>query len=68
MRGTTTATVAEIVFWSLIGIHLLQWLAFRELLSGSRNGALGDLVGTLLFGIVHIHEVRATAETAKDEG
>ena len=67
-RGTTIATVAEIAFWGLVGIHLLQWLAFRDLMKGSRNGAVGDLIGTLLFGLVHVHEVRAELEASKSEG
>ena len=59
---TTYALVARFAFWGLLIIHAMQWLAFRELLKGSPNSVLGNLTGTLLFGIVHIHEVRAEVE------
>ncbi len=59
---TTYALVARFAFWGLLIIHAMQWLAFRELLKGSSSSALGNLTGTLLFGIVHIHEVRAEIE------
>jgi len=55
-------TAGQYLFWGLLIIHAMEWLAFRELLQGSSNGMLGNLAGTLLFGIVHINEVRAEAE------
>ena len=59
---TTYALVARFAFWALLIIHGMQWLAFREILKGSSNSVLGNLTGTLLFGIVHIREVRADIE------
>ena len=59
---TTAALAARIVFWGLLSVHAMEWVAFRELLQGSANGVMGNLTGTLLFGIVHIHEVRAEVE------
>jgi len=52
----------RIVFFGMLIIHAIEWLAFRELLKGSANGAIGNLSGTLLFGILHIQEVRAEVE------
>ena len=59
---TTLALIGRIVFWSLLGIHLIEFLAFRELMRGSKNGLFGNFTGTLLFGMLHIQEVRAEVE------
>jgi uncharacterized protein YhhL (DUF1145 family) len=59
---TTAALVGRIAFWSLLGIHLIEFLAFRELMRGSANGFFGNFTGTLLFGMLHIQEVRAEVE------
>jgi uncharacterized protein YhhL (DUF1145 family) len=61
-KETTTAFVGRGLFVALLVIHSMQWLAFRELMKGSANGTLGNLTGTLLFGILHIQEVRAEVE------
>ena len=60
--GTLWAQAGQYLFWGLLIIHTIEWLAFRELLQGSSNGMFGNLAGTLLFGILHINDVRAEVE------
>ena len=63
---TTVALVGRIAFWSMLAIHLIEFVAFRELMRGSANGLFGNLTGTLLFGMFHIQEVRAEVEGKAD--
>ena len=57
----------QIVFCGMLIIHALEWLAFRDLFKGSASGALGNLTGTLLFGILHIQDVRAEVAERSSE-
>lgn len=52
----------RVIFIGLAVIHGIEWLAFRDLLKESEYGQLGNLAGTLLFGLLHIQEVRAEVE------
>jgi uncharacterized protein YhhL (DUF1145 family) len=55
-------TAGQVLFGSLVTIHAIEWLAFRDLFKGSKNGALDNFSGTILFGFLHIQDVRAEVE------
>lgn len=59
---TLVVLSGRVVFIGLTLIHAIEWLAFRDLFKGSKNGALGNFAGTILFGILHIQDVRAEVE------
>jgi len=64
----TSASLGRAVFW-LMGIaHVIECIAFRKVLE-SAPGTLGhNLVQTLIFGVLHIREVRdATGSTGGDD-
>ena len=43
---TTLALVGRITFWGMLGIHLIEFLAFRTLMQGSANGLVGNFAST----------------------
>ena len=61
------SAIFRLAFWAVLAIHFVEFLAFSSLFRSS-GGSLGShFARTLVFGFLHILEVRL-AKTAAEAG
>ena len=56
---STASFVVSLVFWVLIITHLVECAAFFPTLRRAPGSLAGHLTRTLLFGFLHVRDVRA---------
>jgi uncharacterized protein YhhL (DUF1145 family) len=59
---SSAALVGRVIFGVLVVAHAIECLVFLPVLRKAPGSLREHLVQTFLFGIVHIREVRATAD------
>lgn len=57
--GSTVSLVGRVVFWLMAATHVVECAAFLQMLRRAPGSLSGHLLHTLLFGVLHIQEVRA---------
>jgi len=55
---STLAYYARIGFWVMAGVHVLECLVFLPLLRRAPGSLGGHLANTLVFGVLHVRELR----------
>jgi uncharacterized protein YhhL (DUF1145 family) len=61
------SAIFHLAFWAVLAIHFVEFLAFSSLFRSSRGSLGSHFARTLVFGILHILEVRL-ANTAAEAG
>ena len=61
---STLATVGRWVFWILVAAHVVECAVFLPVLRKAPGSLGGNLFQTLVFGILHVQEVREAVEPA----
>jgi len=56
------ASFGRILFWILVVMHSGECLLFLPILRRGRGGLPGHLLQTFVFGVFHVHAVRAQIE------
>lgn len=57
--GSTVSLVGRVVFWLMAATHVVECVAFLPMLRRASGSLARHLLHTLLFGVLHIQEVRA---------
>ena len=61
---STLATAGRWLFWILVAAHVVECAVFLPILRKAPGPLGGQLLQTLVFGILHVQEARETAEPA----
>jgi hypothetical protein len=56
--GSTASLVGRVGFWLMAATHVVECVVFRPMLRRAPGSLAGHLLHTMLFGVVHIQEVR----------
>lgn len=59
------SAIFRLAFWAVLAIHVVEFLAFSSLFRSSRGSLASHFARTLVFGFLHILEVRL-AKTADE--
>ena len=57
--SSTIATLGRLAFWLMAIIHVVEYAIFLPRFRGAPGSLVGHLLGTLLFGFLHIRDVPA---------
>ena len=57
--SSTVSFVGRLGFWILVTTHVVECAVFLPRLRRAPGSLVGHLLGTFLFGVLHVREVRA---------